>query len=263
MAQLEQQDPIYRTSPERTYKMMAIMLGICIVGGGIFFGMWDYWISMPPTAGNLGAQTDDHGGDVVATGVEIPVSLSFVESSDFRTLAFNALPGEPGNNPEIRVKSGDEVIIPPYTFIATASAVLMANAVPIFVDIDPKTCNIDPDKIEEAITDKTKVIMPVHITGNPAQMSKILDISKKYGISVIEDAAQAHGAEWEDTKVGALGLGGIFSFQTSKNMSAGEGGAIISNDQEFLDKSFSYHNCGRTTKGAFYDHQLLGGNFRF
>ena len=112
MAQLEQQDPIYRTSPERTAKMMVIMLGICIVGGGIFFGMWDYWISMPPAASNLGATTDDHGGDAVtATGVEIPVSLSFVESSDFRTLAFNALPGEPGNNPEIRVKSGDEVTI--------------------------------------------------------------------------------------------------------------------------------------------------------
>ena len=110
MAQLEQQDPIYRTSPERTYKMMAIMLGICIVGGGIFFGMWDYWISMPPTAGNLGAQTDDHGGDVVATGVEIPVSLSFVESSDFRTLAFNALPGEPGSNPTITANVGDKIV---------------------------------------------------------------------------------------------------------------------------------------------------------
>ena len=107
MAQLEQQDPIYRTSPERTYKMMAIMLGICIVGGGIFFGMWDYWISMPPTAGNLGAQTDDHGGDVVATGVEVPVSLSFVESSDFRTLAFNALPGESGYNPAITANCGE------------------------------------------------------------------------------------------------------------------------------------------------------------
>jgi len=110
MAQLEQQDPIYRTSPERTYKMMAIMLGICIVGGGIFFGMWDYWISMPPTAGNLGAQTDDHGGDVVATGVEVPVSLSFVESSDFRTLAFNALPGESGNNPTIQANVGDKIV---------------------------------------------------------------------------------------------------------------------------------------------------------
>ena len=160
------------------------------------------------------------------------------------------------------VKAGDEVIIPPYTFIATASAVLMANAIPVFVDIDPNTCNIDPDKIEEAITSKTKVIMPVHVTGNPAQMSKILDISKKHGVAVIEDAAQAHGAEWNNTKVGSLGLGGIFSFQTSKNMSAGEGGAIVSNDQNFIDKCFSYHNCGRTANGAFYDHQLLGGNFR-
>ena len=110
MAQLEQQDPIYRTSPERTAKMMVIMLGFCIVGGGIFFGMWDNWISMPPTAGNLGAQTDDHGGDVVATGVEVPVSLSFVESSDFRTLAFNALPGESGNNPTITANVGDKIV---------------------------------------------------------------------------------------------------------------------------------------------------------
>ena len=160
------------------------------------------------------------------------------------------------------VKSGDEVIIPPYTFIATASAILMANAVPVFVDIDPDTFNIDPRKIEEAITSKTKVIMPVHISGNPPDMETILELAKKYDIKVIEDAAQAHGAEWNNTKVGALGLGGIFSFQTSKNMSAGEGGAIVSNDKEFIDKCFSYHNCGRTSDGQFYDHQLLGGNFR-
>ena len=114
MAQLEQQDPIYRTSPERTVKMMVIMLGICIAGGGIFFGMWDYWISMPPPAGNLEAGTGDHGGaasgPVTSTGVEIPVSLSFVESSDFRTLAFNALPGESGNNPTITANVGDKIV---------------------------------------------------------------------------------------------------------------------------------------------------------
>ena len=114
MAQLEQQDPIYRTSPERTVKMMVIMLGICIAGGGIFFGMWDYWISMPPAAGNLEAVTGDHGGaasgPVTSTGVEIPVSLSFVESSDFRTLAFNALPGESGNNPTITANVGDKIV---------------------------------------------------------------------------------------------------------------------------------------------------------
>ena len=114
MAHLEQQDPIYRTSPERTVKMMVIMLGICIAGGGIFFGMWDYWISMPPAAGNLEAVTGDHGGaasgPVTSTGVEIPVSLSFVESSDFRTLAFNALPGESGNNPTITANVGDKIV---------------------------------------------------------------------------------------------------------------------------------------------------------
>ena len=110
MAQLEQQqDPIYRTSPERTYKMMAIMLGICIVGGGIFFGLWDYWTSMPPMI--MGQDAEDHGAaPATASGVEISASLSFVESSDFRTLAFNALPGEEGNNPTIMANVGDKIV---------------------------------------------------------------------------------------------------------------------------------------------------------
>ena len=109
MAQLEQQDPIYRTSPERTYKMMAIMLGICIVGGGIFFALWDFWTSMPPAI--MGQDTEDHSsGPATVSGVEIPVSLSFIESSDFRTLAFNALPGESDNNPTIMVNVGDKIL---------------------------------------------------------------------------------------------------------------------------------------------------------
>lgn len=160
------------------------------------------------------------------------------------------------------VKAGDEVIIPAYTFIATASAVLMANAVPVFVDIDEKTLNIDPDLIEATITNKTKAIMPVHIAGNPANMDKICAIGKQYGIAIVEDAAQAHGAEWKGKKVGAIGKGGIFSFQTSKNMSAGEGGAIITNDDDFKEACFSYHNCGRVSGGEWYEHQHLGGNFR-
>lgn len=160
------------------------------------------------------------------------------------------------------VKAGDEVIIPPYTFIATASAVLMANAVPVFADINPATLNIDPENVETAITEKTKAIMPVHIAGSPADMDAILAIGKNHSIPVIEDAAQAHGAEWNGTKVGALGLGGIFSFQTSKNMTAGEGGAIVSNDDNFMDACFSYHNCGRVKGGEWYEHSHLGGNFR-
>ena len=162
----------------------------------------------------------------------------------------------------VGVKAGDEVIIPAYTFIATASAVLMANAVPVFVDIDEKTLNIDSDLIEATITNKTKAIMPVHIAGNPANMDKICAIGNKHGIAIVEDAAQAHGAEWKGKKVGAIGKGGIFSFQTSKNMSAGEGGAIITNDDDFKEACFSYHNCGRVSGGEWYEHQHLGGNFR-
>ncbi len=160
------------------------------------------------------------------------------------------------------VKAGDEVIIPAYTFIATASAVLMANAVPVFVDIDENTLNIDPELIETAITEKTKAIMPVHIAGNPADLDKICAIGKKHGIAVVEDAAQAHGSEWNGKKVGAIGIGGIFSFQSSKNMTAGEGGAIITNDDNFKEACFSYHNCGRVSGGEWYEHQHLGGNFR-
>jgi len=160
------------------------------------------------------------------------------------------------------VKAGDEVILPPYTFIATGSSILMANAIPVFVDVDPDTFNMDPAKIEAAITDKTKVIMPVHIAGNPVDMDAIMAIAKKHNLKVIEDAAQAHGAEWEGKKVGALGNAGIFSFQTSKNMSAGEGGIIISNDDDLISACFSYANCGRVRGGEWYEHHHLGGNFR-
>jgi len=160
------------------------------------------------------------------------------------------------------VAAGDEVIIPPYTFIATATAVLMANAVPVFVDVDPDTFNLNPALIEGAITDRTRVIMPVHMGGNPAQMDQILKVARRHNLQVIEDAAQAHGAEWDHRRVGALGLGGIFSFQSSKNMAAGEGGAIVSNDETFIGNCFSYYNCGRVREGAWYEHRVAGGNFR-
>ena len=160
------------------------------------------------------------------------------------------------------VEAGDEVIVPSYTFIATATAVVLANAVPVFADIDLETGNIDSKSIEGLITDNTKAIIPVHTAGSPVDIDKIIDISNKYNIAVIEDAAQAHGAQYNGKKVGALGLGGIFSFQTSKNMSAGEGGAIVSNDESFIDKCFSYHNCGRVRDGEWYEHHILGSNLR-
>ena len=160
------------------------------------------------------------------------------------------------------VRAGDEVIIPAYTFIATATAVLMVNAVPVFADIDLKTGNMDPNDIESKISARTTVIVPVHVAGSPVDLNAINTLAEKHKLVVIEDAAQAHGATYGGKKVGAIGLGGIFSFQTSKNMSSGEGGTIISNDEDFADACFSYHNCGRVRNGKWYEHHRLGSNFR-
>ncbi len=160
------------------------------------------------------------------------------------------------------VKAGDQVIIPAYTFIATASSVLLVNAVPVFVDIDPDTYNIDPAQIEAAITPTTKAIMPVHIAGQPANLDAILDIARRHNLPVIEDAAQAHGAEWKGRRVGAIANLGSFSFQSSKNLSAGEGGALVTDDKALIDVCFSHQNCGRVREGAWYEHRVLGGNFR-
>ena len=131
---------------------------------------------------------------------------------------------------------GDEVIVPAYTYIASASAVLQINAAPIFVDIDPDTYNINPDLIEEAITPRTKAIEPVHFGGQSADLDKILDIAQKHGLFVVEDAAHAHGTEWHGRTVGSLGNAGSFSFQASKNMTAGDGGIIITQDTELSDR---------------------------
>jgi dTDP-4-amino-4,6-dideoxygalactose transaminase len=157
---------------------------------------------------------------------------------------------------------GDEVIVPPYTFVATASSVLAVSATPVFVDIEPGTLNIDPSKIEAAITPCTKAIVPVHIAGRPADMDGVMEAARKHGLRVIEDAAQAHAAEWNRRKVGAIGDCGTFSFQASKNLNGGEGGIIVTNDEEIADRVWSVHNVGRTKNGGWYEHQVLGGNFR-
>jgi len=142
------------------------------------------------------------------------------------------------------IGGGDEVIIPPYTFIATAAAVLAAGAIPVFADVDPETFLINPDKIEAKITSRTRAIIPVHIAGLPANMPRILQIAKKHNLVVIEDACQAHLAEVNHKKVGTIGNAGCFSFQNSKNLAIGEGGAVVSDDVEFMDRCYSYHNYG-------------------
>ena len=145
---------------------------------------------------------------------------------------------------QFNIGPGDEVIVPPYTFIATIQAVLLNGALPVFADIDPRTFQIDPAKIEAKITSRTKAIIPVHILGIPADMTRIMAIARKHNLIVIEDACQAHLAEVKDKRVGSIGDAGCFSFQTSKNMPIGEGGAITSDNETFMDQCFSYHNLG-------------------
>lgn len=157
---------------------------------------------------------------------------------------------------------GDEVIVPPYTFMATVIAVLYVNAIPIFADIDPETYNIDPKSVELMITDRTRAILPVHIGGRPADMDALSAIAARNNLYIVEDACQAWGAEWRGRRVGAIGDIGAFSFQSSKNITSGEGGMVVTNNEELYVKAWSLHNCGRLPQGAWYEHHLPGANYR-
>jgi dTDP-4-amino-4,6-dideoxygalactose transaminase len=160
------------------------------------------------------------------------------------------------------IQPGDEVIAPAYTFIASVSTALLMGARPVFVDIDPNTYTIDPAKIPAALTPKTRAILPVHLAGQPADMDAILQIARQHHLAVIEDACQAWGAEWRGQRVGALGDLGAFSFQNGKNITSGEGGAVVTNDPALNERCWSLHNVGRTLTGAWYHHEILGLNLR-
>ncbi len=160
------------------------------------------------------------------------------------------------------VGSGDEVIVPPYTFMATASAVLEVNALPVFADISLDTYCIAPDAVEAAITPRTRAIIAVHFGGHPADMDQLGEISRRRGITLIEDAAHAHGAVWAGRKVGAIGALGCWSFQASKNLTSGEGGMITTNDSALAERCESLHDFGRSPGGPWYEHHFLSGNHR-
>jgi dTDP-4-amino-4,6-dideoxygalactose transaminase len=151
------------------------------------------------------------------------------------------------------IDAGDEVIVSPYTFVATYNTILMHKALPVFADTDPATLTINPATIESRITDRTRAIVPVHIYGMPCDMDPINAIAKKHNLAVIEDACQAWLAEYHGQKCGTLADLGCFSFQNSKHLPSGEGGAVTGNREELLDRCQSYHNCGRafgTYKGS-------------
>jgi len=157
---------------------------------------------------------------------------------------------------------GDEIIVPAYTYVASATCVLQNNCVPIFVDIDPDTYNIDPKRIEEAVTERTRALMIVHFGGQPADMDLITAIATKHGLAVIEDAAHAHGCEWRGKKAGSFGLFSSFSFQASKNMTCGEGGAICTNDRAIAVECDSMLWAGRRVGRPWYEFHRLGWNYR-
>ena len=160
------------------------------------------------------------------------------------------------------LKSGDEVIVPNITFIASSNAVLMANGIPVLCEIDPKTLCIDPQKLEECITEKTKIIMPVHLYGQSADMDKILEIAKKHNLKVLEDAAQGVGVFLNDQHVGTFGECGILSYYGNKTITCGEGGVVLTNDDDIAKKCYRLKNHGRDTKGIFI-HKHIGFNFAF
>lgn len=157
------------------------------------------------------------------------------------------------------IGEGDEVITTPFTFIASGNAIVYTGATPVFADIDLDTYTIDPDKIEDLITDKTKAILPVQLYGQAADMDKIREIAEKHDLKIIEDAAQAHGAEYNGEKVGTLGDMACFSFYPTKNMTTSEGGMITTNDEELAKKAQMFRAHGASER---YHHDEIGYNFR-
>ena len=157
---------------------------------------------------------------------------------------------------------GDEVIIPAFTFVATAGAPLTIGAIPVPVDIDPETYTIDVTAVRGAITSRTRAIIPVHLAGGPCEMDALGDVSRAAGVPIVSDAAHAHGARWKGTSLAALSLVSIYSFQSVKLLTAGEGGALVTNDTELARHAWLKHTYGRPKGDRRYQHLELGTNSR-
>ncbi len=157
---------------------------------------------------------------------------------------------------------GDEVITTPFTFIASATTIMMTGAKPVFADIDPLSLNIDAAKIESAITKKTKAVMPVEVFGNPAGIDKACKLAQKHNLTVIEDSCEALGSELNEKMVGTFGRVSVFAFYPNKQITTGEGGMILTDDDNLADMCMSLRNQGRGKSGAWLSHERLGYNFR-
>jgi dTDP-4-amino-4,6-dideoxygalactose transaminase len=162
----------------------------------------------------------------------------------------------------LEIGCGDEVIVPPFTFIATATSVLLCHAAPVFADIDPVTLNLSPTAVEAAITSRTRAIIAVHFGGRPAEVDALRTIAERHNLALIEDAAHAHGVRWRGVPVGNFGSAGTFSFQAFKLVTSGEGGIIVTNDSNLAARLWSYCNQGRRKGAGWYEHFTLGSNYR-
>lgn len=160
------------------------------------------------------------------------------------------------------IGSGDEVITTPFSFVASANCLLMTDATPVFVDIDPHTWNIDPARIEAAITPRTRAILPVDVFGQPADMDPILEIARRHGLKVVEDSCEALGSRYKERPAGSLGDAGVFGFYPNKQLTTGEGGMIVTDDGELAALCRSLRNQGRDEGGGWLAHARLGYNFR-
>ncbi|PZF82930.1 DegT/DnrJ/EryC1/StrS family aminotransferase [Jiangella anatolica] len=160
------------------------------------------------------------------------------------------------------VRPGDEVVVPAYTFVACATAVLLLGAVPVVADVDPVHLHLTADTVRPALSSRTRAVMPVHLAGSPAPLDELLALAAEHGLAVVEDSAQAHGAAYRGRPVGAHGTAGTFSFQSSKAMTAGEGGLVVTDDDELAARVWSACNVGRVRDGAWYHHAGVGWNLR-
>lgn len=160
------------------------------------------------------------------------------------------------------IRPGDEVIVPAISFVSTATAVSRMGAVPVFVDIEPYSFNIDPEQVVKALTPKTRAIIAVHFGGAFCQIETLAEICRDYQVHLVEDAAHAHGSSWKGKRAGGFGVFGSFSFQNGKVLCAGEGGMLVSSDAEMADQARSIANQGRMPGRSFYEHHRIGTNFR-
>jgi perosamine synthetase len=161
-----------------------------------------------------------------------------------------------------KIGPGDEVIVPSFTFIASANVVLMVGAKVVFVEIDPHTWNMDPAAVEAAITPRTKAIMPVHVFGQPCRMDRLMAIAEKHHLAVIEDSCEALGAKFQGRPAGSIGSFGSFAFYPNKQITTGEGGILVSNDETLIGLAKSYRNQGRGAASTWLEHVRLGYNYR-